>query len=488
MLDTREKVAHLLRRFGLGASYPEVESYSRLGFDGALNKLLHYEGVDEDYNVSPWSFAFDNTKNMVSLDNSRFYSWWASKMLLTNRPVQENLTLFWHNHFAVSGSKIEDGSQMLGYLDTLRENAIGNFRTMLGKVARDAAMVHWLDSDTNVKGKPNENFGREVMELFTLGIGNYSEMDVREAARAFTGWSTKYSVNFPPKTPYVEQIRMNVAAGRPMYCFADCPELHDDGFKTVLGKRGQWTADDVFDILVHHPAHAPYLMKKMWTYFAYPNPDPKTIEKVCKVYVDNKFEIRPVLHYIATCDEFWSPEAMRSIVKSPVAYTISVCRQLGIKPALAKNANFNPALMEPVAGNLLGMGYFLCQVMQKQGLQLLFPPDVSGWRWGTHWITSASMMERARIGDYLFKQRQGLVVPGLWKDVTAAYSPKTTDDIVNALVDWFDAPMDDQQKQILVKAADAAGGVKAFAKPQTAGKVIDSVFALIASAPQYQML
>ena len=129
-LTTREKVAHLLRRFGLGASHQELDSYTRLGVDGALNKLLHYEGVEETFNVGPWSYAFDTSPQKVSVDNSRFVAWWATKMLLTNRPLQENLTLFWHNHFAVSGSKIEYGAMMLEYLELLRHEANGSFRRL----------------------------------------------------------------------------------------------------------------------------------------------------------------------------------------------------------------------------------------------------------------------------------------------------------------------------------------------------------------------
>lgn len=486
-LTTREKVAHLLRRFGLGVSHEELDSYTKLGVDGALNRLLHYEGVEETYNVSPWSFAFDNSPTKVSIDNFRFAAWWSTKMLLTNRPLQENLTLFWHNHFAVSGSKIENGSMMLGYMELLRKHSNGNFRKMLSAVARDPAMVRWLDSDTNIKGKPNENFAREVMELFTLGIGHYTEKDVQEAARAFTGWGIKNAVNFPPKTPYVEQVKMNLQAERPMICFTDSPALHDDGFKTVLGHRGEFDAEAVFDILLSQPSHAPFLMKKMWEWFAYPNPEPETLNKICKVYRDSNFEIKPVLHAIATSDEFWSDRCLRAVVKSPVAYVIGIGRQLNLGPVLAKQANFNCSMTEPVHGSLMSMGYFVFGMMQKQGLQILFPPDVSGWRWGTHWITSASMMERVRVGDYLFRQRAGQVVPHLLQEINSAYNPQTSQQFVEALVAWFDAPVDDQTKAVLVKELDASGGPKALAKPGTAAPVINNVFKLLASVPEFQM-
>lgn len=486
MEDTKEKVAHLLRRFGLGASQKEVEEYSRLGLDGALTRLLHYEGIPEDFNIDPWSFAFlEDRKNPVSLDNSRFYAWWANQMVFTNRPLKENLALFWHNHFAVSGAKIEYGPSMLSYLQCLREHANGNFRQLLGEVARTVAMIQWLDSDSNVKGIPNENFGREVMELFTLGVGHYTETDVKEAARAFTGWSVKYSVNFPPKTPYDQQVRENVEAGRPMFCFCECPELHDDGFKTILGKRKQFDADMVFDLLLSQPSHAPFLMKKMWEWFVYPNPSKEELDKVCQVYIDNKYEIKPVLMHLATCNEFWSAKCHRAVVKSPVAYTMSLARQVNLGAAFGNKANMDPAQTTPASGSLVGMGYQLVNIMQKQGLTLLFPPDVSGWRWGTHWITSATMMERMRVGDYFLGR--GDVIKGVWQGITDTYKPDTSEAIVKGLAAWFDMPLDEDTRDILVKAVDAAGGPKAFAKQNTAQKVIRNTFKLMSSTPGFQM-
>ncbi|HEY3781318.1 MAG TPA: DUF1800 domain-containing protein [Fimbriimonadaceae bacterium] len=485
MVDTKDKIAHLLRRFGLGCSQPELDSYTRLGVDGAITRLMHYEGVDEDFNVDPWSFAFVDTKDKVNLDNSRFYSWWANQMVFTNRPLKENLALFWHNHFAVSGAKIEYGPTMLGYLEVLRANANGNFRKLLSSVAHTPAMIQWLDSDSNIKGKPNENFGREVMELFTLGVGNYSETDVKEAARSFTGWSVKYSVNFPPHTTYQEQVRQNVMAERPMFCFCDCPELHDDGFKTILGKRRAYDAEMVFDLLVQQPAHPKFLMKKMWEWFVYPNPEPAVLDKVCQVYVDNNFEIKPVLMHMATCDEFWSDKCERAVVKSPVSYTIALARQMNLGKSFSTKANMEPGITDPAAGSLVNMGYFVVNIMQKQGLTLLFPPDVSGWRWGTHWITSASMMERMRIGDYFLGQ--GGVLVGIWTGINEKFKPQTTGDVVDALAAWFDMPLDEQTKALLVKSVDASGGMKAFAKQNTANPIIRKAFKLMSSTPGFQM-
>jgi uncharacterized protein (DUF1800 family) len=226
-------------------------------------------------------------------------------------------------------------------------------------------------------------------------------------------------------------------------------------------------------------------MKKMWEWFVYPNPSKEELDKVCKVYLDNKYEIKPVLKYLATCDEFWSDKCQRAVVKSPVGYTIALARQMNLGASFGKKSNLDPAMTTPADGSLVGMGYFLVNIMQKQGLTLLFPPDVSGWRWGTHWITSASMMERMRIGDYFFGR--GDVVNAVWKSVMDTYKPATSTDIVNALAAWFDAPLDDESRKVLVDAVDAAGGTRAFAKQNTAATVIRRTFKILSSAPEFQM-
>lgn len=486
-METRERVAHLLRRFGLGASQSELDSYSRLGVDGAINKLIHYEGITEDFNVSPWSFAFDTSKNKISTDTSRFVSWWAMKMLLTNRPLQENLALFWHNHFAVSSQKVENGPMMLQYLQTLRQNASGSFRTLLTAIFQDPAMIKWLDSDTNVKGKPNENFAREVMELFTLGVGHYSEKDVQEAARAFTGWAYRNALQNPGKIPYTQLVADNISAERPMVVSTYSPMLHDTGSKTILGKRANYDAEGVFDLLLDQPQHAVFLMKKMWEWFAYPDPELAVIERLAKVYRENNYGIKPVLHAIATSNEFWSDRCVRSVVKSPVSYTVAIARQLEVGPVLVKAGNANPSQTEPVANAIRDSGNFLASLMARQGLGLLYPPDVSGWRWGKNWITTAGMIERARTGEYFFRQRQALVVPNLLQQWKERYSLKTPEQLVSALTEWFDAPLEPEQRAVLAQACEANGGVKALEKPATAAAMLAKVFKLVAAAPEFQM-
>src|SRR5688572_9675267 len=182
----RDKGAHLLRRFGLGASEAELDYYLKDGLSGAIDKLLDYDKANEGFDGEVEKFQNQNGQ----LQPQAVGVWWTLRLVATQRPLQEKMTVFWHDHFATSASKVQNGPTMHRHNDVLRENATGNFKAFLTEVSKDPAMLFWLDNQYNVAGKPNENFAREVMELFTLGVDNgYNEQDIKEAARAFTGWS-----------------------------------------------------------------------------------------------------------------------------------------------------------------------------------------------------------------------------------------------------------------------------------------------------------
>lgn len=483
-MTTREKCAHLLRRFGLGVTRDELDQAQKLGVNGTIDWLLNYEKIEEPFEIRPWSFAFDKD-GKANMDPSRFAAWWATQMVLTKRPLEQNLTLFWHNHFAVSGSKVTFGPMMVDYVEKLRFNATGNFRSLLGEMTRDPAMVRWLDTDANVKGRPNENFARELMELFTLGIGNYSEKDIQEATRAFTGWSLRNALPESNRIPIELQLQMALEQERPIIVFSDAPALHDRGGKTILGTTANFDADGVLDHLVKQPAHARFMASKFWKFFISPNPDSKQIDRLAKVYVDNKHEIKPTLLWMMKSKEFWAEESVRAVVKSPVHYTVSLYRQLELAQALDKAGirATRPLVTPPkeiadLAGPLLAL-------MRRQGMYLMFPPDVSGWEWGNAWITTASVIERQKIGDYFFRNRPGIAAMLLAR--MAEVKPTSTTEIVNLLVEWLDVPADTARKEVLVQAIDANGGFAAFSKPATAQKPLAQVFKLVASIPEYQM-
>src|SRR5947209_8792112 len=254
-LDTeRARVAHLLRRAGFGSTQAELNAYTQLGFAGAVDRLLNYEPVDDS--------ALEQRLAGVQLDGRNAelakYSWMV-RMLYTQRPLQEKMALFWHTHFATAISKVRNPNLMLQQIQLFRDNALGNFESLLQKVTRDGAMLNWLDNRQNRKGAPNENYAREVMELFTMGIGNYTDADVKAAARAFTGYTSDRGGNFS-------------------FNAAD----HDDEDKTFLGVTQNWDADDVLAALVRNPATARFLTSKLFRFFVYDNPSTGTIDRLAR--------------------------------------------------------------------------------------------------------------------------------------------------------------------------------------------------------------
>ncbi|HSI72242.1 MAG TPA: DUF1800 domain-containing protein, partial [Fimbriimonas sp.] len=281
-MSEREKVAHLLRRFGLGASELELDYYAAAGYASAVDKLIAYEQVAEDFTLTPQTFApKERPLNMPGVVAS-----WVLRMLMTKRPLQEKMTLFWHDHFATSASKVAAPLTMWRQNEVLRENATGKFRQLLGQVSEDPAMIFWLDNQENVKGKPNENFAREVMELFTLGIGNYTEKDVQEAARAFTGWSIQ-RLN---REQSLLKNRQSEFLFRPL--------RHDGGTKTVLGRTGNLSGDDVLDILCERPRTAEYLTTKIWEWFVYPNPSKAIVDQFSRTFRDSGLHVGTLLKAI----------------------------------------------------------------------------------------------------------------------------------------------------------------------------------------------
>src|SRR5688572_12784937 len=218
LASDRDRVAHLLRRAGFGAGPAELDSYVKLGFDEAVSRLVNYESVPE-------------TPDRVAPETVGLEAWWLERMLHADRPLQEKMTLYWHGHLTSALKEVKDPNQMLAQNQFFRSNALGSFGDLLHGIARDGAMIEYLDLKSNRKSAPNENYGRELLELFTLGIGNYSEEDVKEAARAFTGWTA---------TP----------DGR----FLFNPAQHDFGPKTFLGQSGTFDGDAISDILAGHPS------------------------------------------------------------------------------------------------------------------------------------------------------------------------------------------------------------------------------------------
>jgi len=456
----REKIAHLLRRFGLGASSAELDYYSQGGLKSAIDKLIAFDQVDEGWNVPLDKLMGNGNQLKVKF----LPTWWLSRMIVTRRPLQEKLTLFWHDHFATSGAKVDSGPSMLGQNEAIRANCIGYFQELLGAVSKDPAMLYWLDNQFNVKGKPNENFAREVMELFTLSIGHYTEKDIQEAARAFTGWS--YGVG-----------NRKFLADRPVRNakFVNRVDQHDDGVKTILGNTGKFDGDDVLGILTGNPQTALYITHKMWEWFAYPQPEKELVERHAQQFRASGLNIKTLVRSIMEAPEFYSARAVRAIVKNPVDFCIPTLRQLGVGITFKEGVEID----EKEAQRAMLPARVATNTARAMGMELFFPPDVDGWAAGHAWISSATMVERIKWADRLFSDK---VVRG---QVSLRYPPAnlfsegaSPSEIVKRLVEVFDAPLDAAKQAQLVNAASVTG-----ASLQT---IASQVCRLIFGAPEFQ--
>ncbi|HEY5306955.1 MAG TPA: DUF1800 domain-containing protein, partial [Casimicrobiaceae bacterium] len=291
-------------------------------------------------------------------------AWWVQEMLATPSPLTERMTLFWHNHFVSSQQKVRVARLMYAQNVTLRAHALGNFGTLLHAAAKDPAMLVYLDSVQNRKGQPNENFAREVMELFTLGEGHYREADVKEAARSFTGWSLDRETG--------------------VYVFR--PGVHDFGNKTVLGKTGNLDGDAVLDILLAQPATADYITSKLWREFVSPDPDPREIRRIALLFRTSNYDIRVAMRELLSCNAFWARETRGTLVKSPVEFVVGTLRQLEIAPPDGL----------PFAVLAAGMGQ-----------NLFSPPNVKGWPGGNAWIDANTLLARKQFVDRLARADEG---------------------------------------------------------------------------------
>ena len=287
------------------------------------------------------------------LETQRIAYWWSNRMLVSPRPLEEKMTLFWHNHFATSETKVRDYRKLLLQNKTFRKHATGNFRKLLVATAKDPAMLYFLDAGQNVKGSPNENFAREIMELFTLGVGNYEEKDIREAARAFTGWNTD-------DLTFVVDIKK-----------------HDDGIKTVLSRTGNFSGEEVIDILLEQEAASKFIVRKIYKEFVNENINEKLVDKYAKILREENYEFKPLLKTIFMSKDFYSDKNIGSHIKSPVELVISTYNKLGIQD-IPGIPDFN-------------------YVTRSMGQRLFWPPTVAGWAGGKSWITPALLMERGNF-------------------------------------------------------------------------------------------
>jgi hypothetical protein len=416
---TYSRIAHLLERAGFGGTPEEIAALAAMTPAEAVNRLVDYETIDDSklprYEMSP---IYPHGHKLVSLQKivpkatitgkafgikakqdgelpyqpaiNEFYTllisehwemhraaqWWAERMLLTPRPLQEKLALFWHGHFATSQEKVLNCELMLGQIATLRKLANGNFRDILIAVAQDPAMLIWLDNRDNVKGKPNENFAREVMELFAMGEGKgYTEADIRELARALTGWTMRP----------IETVKDDPS-------FVDDKSRHDDGVKTFLGEKGAFTGYEAIDIILKQPATSRFISGKIYRYFVREDPSPELTTKLAKLLVDSKYDLKPLLKAIFLSRDFYSEPSCGTQIKSPVDFLVSTYKKLGLR-------------------TIPGIPDF-DDTARTLGQSLFFPPNVAGWSGGRCWINPATLLVRGNfVQTLLFPDPSSYVAP-----------------------------------------------------------------------------
>jgi uncharacterized protein (DUF1800 family) len=369
-----DEARHLLARTGFGPTDAQIRSYAVLTREQGVNLVLR--DVRPEAVTAPPAFVHETTAlrypradTVTPEERAAFRqtqvrqglelrAWWMHEMLVTPSPITERMTLFWHNHFVSSQQKVRSSRLMYRQNATLRENALGSFADLVHAASKDPAMLIYLDTAQSRKGRPNENFAREVMELFTLGEGHYGEADVKEAARAFTGWSVDRDTG-----------RYRFRRG-----------IHDYGVKTVLGKSGRFDGDDVLDIILARPQTAEFITAKLWREFVSAEPDPREVQRIAKAFASRDYDIAVALRLLLLTDAFWDPANRGTMVKSPVELVVGTLRQLDVAPGAAM----------PFVVLAAGMGQ-----------NLFSPPNVKGWPGGEHWINSTSLLARKQFLDRL---------------------------------------------------------------------------------------
>ena len=385
---------HLLARTGFGPTDAEVRDYAGLTREQAVTRLLRdartapvtpapawvaetvplrYPAADTATFEERRAFRQQQTRLGIELR-----AWWMQEMLVTPSPLTERMTLFWHNHFVSSQQKVRFAHLMYAQNATLRAHALGSFAALLHAASKEPAMLVYLDVAQSRKGQPNENFAREVMELFTLGEGQYTEQDIKEAARSFTGWS--------------------LDRGTGSYLFR--PVLHDRGIKTVFGHSGHFDGDAVLDLILARPQTSAFVVGKLWREFVAADPDRREVERIAQIFRGQDYDVKAALQALFLSDAFWAADNRGTLVKSPVELVVGTLRQLEVVP---------------------GTAMAFAVVSAGMGQNLFSPPNVKGWPGGEAWINSNTLLVRKQFLDRL--ARMGDAPPAMLPAAADASPP-----------------------------------------------------------------
>ncbi len=372
-------MAHLLRRAGFGACRDELDHYCAKGYKATVEELLYPEQAPQLVEDILRRYHVDQNSLML-IESSQAY--WLYRIINTRRPLEEKMALFWHGLFATAYGKLNHAKAVVNQTNTFRRHGLGNFRTLLLGLSRDPAMIFWLDNKDNHKGAPNENYGRELLELFSLGIGNYTEDDVKACACAFSGWTINNAAYMS-----VRASRDSIwPHGRLDWQFVYMPGDHDDSPKTFLGRTERFNGEDVIDIIVQQPATAWLVARKLHEFFVSDTPDERAIQVLADEFRRTDGDIRSVMRTLLLSDFFKSEDARLARVKSPAELVAGTAR-------LAGGHQFPEWSIVNLAMDVNFMGQ-----------EILNPPTVEGWHTGTEWIDTGNLVERINsaaleIGD-----------------------------------------------------------------------------------------
>ncbi len=486
MAATDDRLAHLLRRAGFGANRNELAFYQDLGLGATVDLFTYYDEVPDE--VDSWigqsGFVSVTTRGGQFAPNTVINDArqrWLFRMIHSQRPLQEKMTLFWHNHFATGYSKVQgaygaaEGTRMMagktaddpykvrGQMELLREYAVGNFRDLLIEITKDLAMLVWLDGRTNVRGRPQENYARELMELFTLGVGYYTEPDVYAGARVFTGWNLRRVGARPDNTAYYEFFynpnQHDTAAKE--FSFP----IYPDGGRTIPARSaadGMQDGIDLINACARHPETGRRLARKLYGFFVseLSEPDPAFIDELARLFVQGNFSLRAMLRRLFTSPQFYDPASYNAHYSWPVEFVVRAIKETGWN-----GFSVNDALTPLV----------------NMGQQLFEPPDVAGWELGRGWFSTGSMLARMNFAAQLttnqrFNLRDASREPG-----------RTPEALLSYFVDRFSlAEVDGEVRDALLDYL-RAGGAWTGADSQLVAKAAGLVH-LILGAAEYQFV
>ncbi len=359
LLNHNQKIIHLLHRTTGGPRLKDLLRFQSQSIIAIVDELIHKSSTYKQFTRDQ---VFD--KNLDTLKKARGVKYrnrvakrrisdlYIMQLAKGEEQLREKISFFWHDHFPVN---VKNPGQTLSYLNTIRKHALGSFRELLHAVSREKAMILYLDNNKNIEGQPNENFAREVMELFTLGIGHYTENDVLEAARAFTGWNNKNNGDF-----------------------IHIQKHHDKGSKTILGQTGQFTGDDVLNILLDNKQTSRYITSKLYQFLTGQTIPNGIKDSLSDQFYNSDYDICLLLRLILNAEDFYAPSVVSQKIKSPIELITNLVRLLNLE---FKNATY------------------LYKIQMKLGQIVLYPPNVSGWTFGKSWIDLNTVTERLELGD-----------------------------------------------------------------------------------------